>query len=108
MGTVQHNLLLTAVLIHRSKNMAEESETKVVKRGRGRPPKAEGEKKAEKRAASANGGATNGAKKGRGRPKGSVKEKKATPKKAGGKGRGRPKKSSRIRGRGICRRGRKW
>ena len=61
--------------------MAEESETKVVKRGRGRPPKAEGEKKAVKRAASANGAATNGAKKGRGRPKGSVKEKKATPKK---------------------------
>ena len=61
--------------------MAEESETKVVKKGRGRPPKAEGEKKAVKRAASANGDAAPGAKKGRGRPKGTVKAKKSAPKK---------------------------
>jgi hypothetical protein len=47
--------------------MAEEGETKVAKRGRGRPPKAEGEKKtATKRAAPA--AAAGGAKKGRGRP----------------------------------------
>ena len=61
--------------------MAEETETKVVKKGRGRPPKAEGEKKAVKRAASANGDAAPGAKKGRGRPKGSAKSKKSAPKK---------------------------
>ena len=62
--------------------MAEEAETKVVKKGRGRPPKAEGEKKAVKRAASANGDPAPGAKKGRGRPKGTGKSKKtAAPKK---------------------------
>ena len=92
--------------------MAEETEAKVAKRGRGRPPKVESEKKAVKRAASAVGDAAPEAKKGRGRPKGSAKEKKVTkPKKVGnlnvifhkiilvffskqatGRGRGRPKK----------------
>jgi len=62
--------------------MAEETETKVVKKGRGRPPKADSEKKAVKRAASENEDAAPGAKKGRGRPKGTAgKTKKAAPKK---------------------------
>ena len=66
--------------------MAKDSEVKQVKRGRGRPPKAETEKKtvANKREAVADVGEDEApaVKRGRGRPKGSTKA----------KGRGRPKK----------------
>ena len=63
--------------------MTEESEVKQVKRGRGRPPKADSEKKTvEKKRKADDEDETPSVKRGRGRPKGSTKA----------KGRGRPKK----------------
>ena len=62
--------------------MAEESETKAVKRGRGRPPKPDSEKKSKD--VKKNEVGTDGeppAKRGRGRPKGSTKKNKKTAKK---------------------------
>merc|ERR1711988_1334478 len=65
--------------------MAEETETKAVKRGRGRPPKPDSEKKTKvvKNDEASEDGETP-VKRGRGRPKGSTKS----------KGRGRPKGST--------------
>nr|ALS04729.1 hypothetical protein [Pseudodiaptomus poplesia] len=62
--------------------MGDDAETKVVKRGRGRPPKAEGAKKAAaKRPAAAAKDGASGAKKGRGRPPKAAAEKPAKGKK---------------------------
>merc|ERR1739838_439996 len=88
--------------------MAEETETKAVKRGRGRPPKPDSEKKTKvvkndeasddgeppvKRGRGRPKGSTKS--KGRGRPKGTTKVEKKEEKKPAvpGRGRGRPKKN---------------
>lgn len=81
--------------------MAADDETKPVKRGRGRPPKPDSEKKAAVKrkaepAVDADGNPV--VKKGRGRPAGTKNKPKAPnaakPIKKAGKGRGRPKKNA--------------